>query len=571
MIRIKTQTLLIIIVCLISISTNVSADTWCNSAYPPDPPACHCAAIYCNDLDRICNGAPACPPPPPMPCPYPCGQDLCWSWAQIRAAFPRTSRINDTGNLCGIEFKGEEDQKLLTSAPFGTRDPYGDIGQATVNLIGDIQYTYGAQYNAVMGTDANPLVLRFNMCTGIAPKTGPNVHGEWDIGVMELFLDTGTPNANRVPMDYMLVGVEEDPILNPGCISCYNMCPSPNYGPHSPWPHVCQSYSARTESSTCAGNPCGPPYCPPLETNIRTAIAVGCNALLDHNPCHCDISTNQKPTNPYLSYYDGLKWRILHPDHPGPGGETLEYTSTHPSIGYFVLGAKSNAVTMTIKSYTVEIEHTTRLQSTPGGEYDTWVTSTVTGIKRQYIGAFNKLHAGASIGCQMDSNGVCVGNRHCLHSGYDRCDYMGKTYWGAKWLVFDGVAVFGGVPGDEATGACCYGNGECAIMTMGECEDAPPAGLGGRYDGHGSQCGDLLCCPTPFADDDRDGDVDQDDFAKFQACFTGPGPATVGTDCWCFDRDNSGQGDQDIDTDDFAAFEACASGPSVPANPACEN
>jgi len=83
----------------------------------------------------------------------------------------------------------------------------------------------------------------------------------------------------------------------------------------------------------------------------------------------------------------------------------------------------------------------------------------------------------------------------------------------------------------------------------------------------GSLIPDLPACNTLlFFDADIDGDVDQDDFAKFQACYSGSGNSVTG-DCICSDDD----GDTDVDDDDFTAFQACASGPNVPANPACDD
>jgi len=75
-----------------------------------------------------------------------------------------------------------------------------------------------------------------------------------------------------------------------------------------------------------------------------------------------------------------------------------------------------------------------------------------------------------------------------------------------------------------------------------------------------------VCQNDPFADADGDSDVDQDDFAKFQLCYTG-GSGGVPDGCVCFDQDE----DDDIDDDDFTAFQNCASGPYVPANTACDD
>ncbi len=79
-------------------------------------------------------------------------------------------------------------------------------------------------------------------------------------------------------------------------------------------------------------------------------------------------------------------------------------------------------------------------------------------------------------------------------------------------------------------------------------------------------------CSDPFADADGDGDVDQADFAVFQACYTGSGGG-VTDDCRCFDRKDPGQTlpDSDVDQTDLVAFEACASGSGNPADPACDD
>ena len=65
-----------------------------------------------------------------------------------------------------------------------------------------------------------------------------------------------------------------------------------------------------------------------------------------------------------------------------------------------------------------------------------------------------------------------------------------------------------------------------------------------------------------WADADGDGDVDQEDFGVFQACFSGPGHTYPVDPAWCqcLDRD----GDGHIDVDDLEAWEKCLVGPSIP-------
>ncbi len=77
----------------------------------------------------------------------------------------------------------------------------------------------------------------------------------------------------------------------------------------------------------------------------------------------------------------------------------------------------------------------------------------------------------------------------------------------------------------------------------------------------------LICEPSPdpcgplWADANGDGDVDQQDFAILQRCYTGPdGDVSPEGHCPCFDRDE----DADVDVVDVEAFVSCATGPEVP-------
>jgi hypothetical protein len=114
-----------------------------------------------------------------------------------------------------------------------------------------------------------------------------------------------------------------------------------------------------------------------------------------------------------------------------------------------------------------------------------------------------------------------------------------------------------------------------------------PAGLGGDRPNFGGDATDLALagysclttyigpppglCNDPRFDTEPDGDVDQDDFAELQKCFTGPGGG-VPAGCGCFDwNPGTGEGDGDIDTEDWGLFEICASGPGISANAACDD
>jgi hypothetical protein len=82
---------------------------------------------------------------------------------------------------------------------------------------------------------------------------------------------------------------------------------------------------------------------------------------------------------------------------------------------------------------------------------------------------------------------------------------------------------------------------------------------------------EVSLCNDPFADTDADNDVDHEDFAIFQDCFTGT-TAAIPTEpayCVCLDVEGASGPDGDVDAADQAIFEDCASGPGVPVDPAC--
>jgi hypothetical protein len=80
-------------------------------------------------------------------------------------------------------------------------------------------------------------------------------------------------------------------------------------------------------------------------------------------------------------------------------------------------------------------------------------------------------------------------------------------------------------------------------------------------------------CNQPRFDADGDGDVDQDDFGAFQACYTGPvSLLELSSACQCFDLDLNGVSDGVISEADLQSFQRCAatSGPAIPADKSCD-
>ena len=82
--------------------------------------------------------------------------------------------------------------------------------------------------------------------------------------------------------------------------------------------------------------------------------------------------------------------------------------------------------------------------------------------------------------------------------------------------------------------------------------------IGGRFPA-------LAVCNDPFADVDADQDVDMDDFAVFQRCYTAK-PTSLKQSCACLDRN----GDYDVDAEDLESFTNCAGGPGVAADQNCD-
>ena len=68
------------------------------------------------------------------------------------------------------------------------------------------------------------------------------------------------------------------------------------------------------------------------------------------------------------------------------------------------------------------------------------------------------------------------------------------------------------------------------------------------------------------ADFDHDGDVDMDDFALLQVCYSGAGVPQEDPDCQPARLDN----DDDVDADDWVRFMRCLQGAGVAADPLCD-
>jgi hypothetical protein len=90
------------------------------------------------------------------------------------------------------------------------------------------------------------------------------------------------------------------------------------------------------------------------------------------------------------------------------------------------------------------------------------------------------------------------------------------------------------------------------------CDNCPNTFPGASVDAAG-------CTPFVPGDFDRDGDVDQSDFGRLQACLSGDGVVQGDPSC----ANTRLDADADVDTSDINIFLPCMSGANVLANPGC--
>jgi hypothetical protein len=146
-------------------------------------------------------------------------------------------------------------------------------------------------------------------------------------------------------------------------------------------------------------------------------------------------------------------------------------------------------------------------------------------------------------------------------TGADDVFVTGLTQDGA----YEWTRAFGGVSNDWGKHLGVDGQGAAIVTgsfsTWESVVDLDPGCEVDEYHTHVDGAVDTfitkLICVDPTADFDNDGDVDLLDFARFQVCFTGEGPAVCRGGCNRLDLDP----DDDIDLLDFAAFSPLLDGP----------
>jgi hypothetical protein len=83
----------------------------------------------------------------------------------------------------------------------------------------------------------------------------------------------------------------------------------------------------------------------------------------------------------------------------------------------------------------------------------------------------------------------------------------------------------------------------------------------------GSVVNELGCPEFVPGDFDSDGDVDQEDFGRLQACYSGVGHPQEDERCSDIKMDS----DDDVDSNDWILFHNCMTGALIPGDPDCAN
>jgi hypothetical protein len=454
----------------------------------------------------------------------------------------------------------------ITSHSLNTNHSGAINGAGEISLPLSTNNTIPPDYIDSMSRTARPQALKGQMWMTLS--TSPDAYAQ-TIYYTELYLDD-----DRAPTNFTL----QD------CNS-YHDC----------YPNTCQGGPKNgmpcTDDSQCSGGP-NRPVLAKTDGTVHSSFAIGLMGPMDTNACDGDGSWESR-----LVVFDGLQWQSLGKANfssiPSQGGVTdgcaasgkLYCADLFPYSGP---GGPVNWVYFSIGADYIEIRLNNWRANSYGSQgalpdHDPGSGTKyyfVARVPRQYKGPFNKIAIGPGKGKDLDTP-TCM-NYGTESNPWRRC-YKGSNdgnvcatdadcpaneeclaSYASQNVGIDNLVLYDGVFQAAHTGACCdrsHGAPSCTDNVAAE-DCLPP-----NVFSENKTCAESLCCGTPFADSDGDGDVDQTDFSAFQNCYTGPGSLfAMSTSCKCFDRDNN----QNVDSDDWAKFEACASGPGIAANTACD-
>lgn len=278
------------------------------------------------------------------------------------------------------------------------------------------------------------------------------------------------------------------------------------------------------------------------------AIAFGMVAVLDQNPCDTDSRVPGSPGVPVAdvpALYDGHDWIPIDLDHVPAGVPTTPPTTTALARAILSgnIGIPTNSALPTLAAGD---------SLSPSGD-NPWATKRFLTIRFDLFTDYVRI-----VWYSKQANRLYVASVPRQYKGGFKALYMGNKACAQQSYTFysDSLNLNGGLLATtvDPYGACCAPAGCSDVLSPAAC----PVGVFSPW----KACSEILCCPNPRADADRDGDVDIDDFAAFQRCYTGIGGGPATGQCRCFDF-VSGSG---INQDDFNAFVPCKTGSGVPFN-----
>ncbi len=293
--------------------------------------------------------------------------------------------------------------------------------------------------------------------------------------------------------------------------------------------------------------------------NSHNAIAFGMVSVLDQDPCGTEPRLPGSPGIPTAdvpAIYDGHDWIPLDLSHL-PAAVPTEPTPTGPALAKAAFPGSNISV----------FPFDSTMPTLPAGislaaaDDNPWATRRFLTVRVDIFTDFVRM-----VWYSRQTERLYVATVERKYKGGFKAFYMGNPDCVQQPYLFytDTINLNGGLLTDtvDPSGACCSPSGCTDVTDASQCP-------GGTFSPWRSCTGPgaILCCPKPWADWDRDGDVDHNDFGGFQACFAPTGP--VSGLCKCFDKAapiGVLNGNLDAQADDFDEFLSCVSGPAVPFN-----
>ena len=282
----------------------------------------------------------------------------------------------------------------------------------------------------------------------------------------------------------------------------------------------------------------------------------------DQNPFNCVVLGSDLTANGFVARVDNIEVLayVAPPGVSGPTavnacpGTTANLSVTASGTGPFTYQWQRNSVNVSdnarVSGSATSALQISTLEPGDAGSYRCLVSGP--GGTTPSTAAALTVQANTTIGSEPSSVQVAYASQAAFAVGASGAGTL--TY---EWRL-NGVAI---ADNDDISGSA---TSSLQIIARPEYAGAYDVVVTGECGSATSVAAQLSLLPVP-GDFDEDGDVDQEDYAHMQECFSGT--AVVQEDPACLDADFNG--DLDVDLDDYGPFEDCFSGPNVPADLEC--